>query len=729
MRAVGDHAHSSRSTVLLAVLGLIGCFTEVDHTGWGDSSAGGSAGAIGEAGGVGGAIGGAEAGLVDAPMGSGGSGGSIDGRGSGGVIGTGGGSALGMDGVIASGGTISASGGIGGLVATGGSISAKGGTDGGGISAGGAVAADAPADQKSSGNVGSACTRNNDCDLGNCANGVCCATTCGGCNACAGKMTGKKDGTCAPALAGSDPNEACADETATVPCGNDGTCDGAGNCHYPDNGSDCGTASCNSDTSMLTKSTCNGSHVCMPGTATPCPGSASCANATSCKPTTCTGDSGCAANYFCANGTCTAKYDDGHSCTAGANNQCRNGNCVGTTCCATPCGECHTCANSTGTCNLLGNGTACGTGVCKDGVCSACTAGTDCTVSGDECWLHATSCSTGSSQCVRTTKKANGTECGSGPTCSGNTSYGHWTCQGEGTCTQPAGTPCPSTGCNSGTGLCNSACTSSQTACGTTCCNNSNQYCSGSVCGGKVDNGIACPDGNDQCSSGNCSTFSATGSKICCQSGWSNCSGTCVNLNGDVNNCGSCGNACGSLQCLTSSSPAHCGCGFGAQLSCNSCAGWDFESGGMDNWRVDPGYSGSVSNVSWSGTRAMRIKLDNFGTLLSVPLCSGTYVEMVNRTINIRVALVSDSGYSIPGASGGQPLTMAFTSDAATGCIPGYESWGGAVFTEGDYTTITGTVSTSMCPNTIMSRVQLGFGIPMSTPWYGTVYFDKIWFD
>ena len=178
--------------------------------------------------------------VTDSPMGAGGSGG-LDGRpGTGGSGGAGGSydapsqpndaqldqpqnppvDAPAID-VGATGGTS----GAGGTVATGGALS-TGGISGTGGTAGAGTG----------GTTGvMPCSSGSECDNGICVDGFCCDRACGGCEACKQVVTGKPNGTCAPVASGADPHDACADETATLECGNDGTCDGKGACrkHQP----------------------------------------------------------------------------------------------------------------------------------------------------------------------------------------------------------------------------------------------------------------------------------------------------------------------------------------------------------------------------------------------------------------------------------------------------------------------------------------------------------------
>jgi hypothetical protein len=192
----------------------------------------------------------------------------------------------------------------------------------------------------------------------------------------------------------------------------------------------------------------------------------------------------------------------------------------------------------------------------------------------------------------------NGTSCGSGPTCSGTTkSYGHWTCQG-GTCVQPAATTCPSTGCDTNTGLCKDACGTADTAgpvqCGSTCCASS-QFClSNSNCAPKAGPGSACPNGNAQCTTNYC------------------VDGTC---------CGS--SSCGRGETCASGT---CACAAKAARLCNSCADWDFEWGtsaspwlldlspdatslGLTNGATSVAITSSLYNVG-TGSHALVAQLD-----------------------------------------------------------------------------------------------------------------------
>ena len=68
---------------------------------------------------------------------------------------------------------------------------------------------------------GTACTRNNECQSGNCVDGFCCDSVCDGeCEACSEALTGADDGSCSAVAADSDPDGDCGF----------GLCDAAGAC-------------------------------------------------------------------------------------------------------------------------------------------------------------------------------------------------------------------------------------------------------------------------------------------------------------------------------------------------------------------------------------------------------------------------------------------------------------------------------------------------------------------
>jgi len=230
---------------------------------------------------------------------------------------------------------------------------------------------------------------------------------------------------------------------------------------------------------------------------------------------------------------------------------------------ANPANACQLCkpAASSSTWSNVDEGSPCTGGVCSGGICQI------------ACWIGGTLVGAGitnSSNACQLCKPAtaasawssvgDGTSCGSGPTCSGTTkSYGHWTCQG-GSCVQPSPTTCPSTGCDTSTGLCKDACGTGSTAgpvqCGTTCCTTDEFCLSNTNCAPKAGPGWACPNGSAQCTTNYCVDGTCCGSSSCGR-----------------------GETCGSGTCA---------CAMNAARVCNTCADWDFEWGTTASpWLLD----------------------------------------------------------------------------------------------------------------------------------------------
>ena len=114
---------------------------------------------------------------------------------------------------------------------------------------------------------GQSCTADTDCVNANCADGVCCATTCSGaCRSCA--VAGAL-GTCTYiAAGGADPHGVCKDLTAAM-CSTDGKCDGAGACRKYAVGTVCAPETC-SGSSYTQPSTCSAAGACTSPAATSC---------------------------------------------------------------------------------------------------------------------------------------------------------------------------------------------------------------------------------------------------------------------------------------------------------------------------------------------------------------------------------------------------------------------------------------------------------------------------
>ena len=236
---------------------------------------------------------------------------------------------------------------------------------------------------------GQSCTANADCVNGNCADGVCCSTTCtGACRSCA--VAGSL-GTCTSiAAGGADPHGVCKDLTAAM-CSTDGKCDGAGACRKYPAGTICAPQSC-SGSSYTQPSTCSTAGTCVAAAATSCSpyeciGSACYA--------ACTDDSECLSPFTCGMGgvvSSCGKKPPGQPCSNAS--QCATGQCAQGVCCNSACNTaCHAC-NITGSLGVCAGITAssdpqalcaaqaqstCGTtGQCQAGVCAKWPSGTQC---------------------------------------------------------------------------------------------------------------------------------------------------------------------------------------------------------------------------------------------------------------------------------------------------------------------------------------------------------------
>jgi hypothetical protein len=140
-----------------------------------------------------------------------------------------------------------------------------------------------------------------------------------------------KVGTCALAVAGTDPDAECGDpKSACV-----GTCDGAGACAYPGGEKLCGAATCT--LGKQSADTCDGAGKCV-NLEQDC-GLFNCA-ASACL-TSCKDSTDCVAGAFCNAGACEAKKDDGKLC--GQPNECKSGVCVSGVCCNVACDSPATC--------------------------------------------------------------------------------------------------------------------------------------------------------------------------------------------------------------------------------------------------------------------------------------------------------------------------------------------------------------------------------------------------
>jgi hypothetical protein len=146
--------------------------------------------------------------------------------------------------------------------------------------------------------TGVACASADECSTGNCVDGVCCASSCGGtCQACnlAGSM-----GSCSPVPAMLDPRNNCPTELGST-CGRMGGCDGAGACRLYPQGTSCGAKTCNGATETSAGS-CNGTGMCVTSNMTRSCAPFRCA-ANMCG-TSCVNSNDCDTGYVCTGTTC-----------------------------------------------------------------------------------------------------------------------------------------------------------------------------------------------------------------------------------------------------------------------------------------------------------------------------------------------------------------------------------------------------------------------------------------
>jgi hypothetical protein len=403
--------------------------------------------------------------------------------------GTGGGSTTGgAGGTVATGGT-----GTGGVTGGAGAVATGGASTGGASGSGGIVATGGTAAGTTTGRtggsgallgLGSQCSAGTACASGFCVDGVCCNNVCSGCNACSKTFTGQANGSCAPVTVGLDPHEACADETGTNQCGNDGTCDGFGACHKVATNHQCAAASCNGG--MFTAaSNCNGTGACTTVTPQNC-GAFQCTIADGCK-TNCTSQADCGSQSYCNTGTgsCLPKVSTGGACTPSTG--CVSGYCVDGVCCESAC---------TGTCQAC-SATKTGAG---NGLCRPVKAGTDpddeCAVdTSNACGLDGTCDGVGACR-----YQVLGTSC-STSSCTGQGTFTPASqCNGSGTCVAGNPGPCP-----------NNMLCASATTCAPTCTDRSTTGCpSGYKCVG----GSSCTIDTMTCGSAACQL--GTG-QVCCE--------------------------------------------------------------------------------------------------------------------------------------------------------------------------------------------------------------------
>ncbi len=399
---------------------------------------------------------------------------------------------------------------------------------------------------------GTACAIGNECQSGNCIDGVCCNSTCSGlCQAC--NVAGSA-GACTSIPNGQDPANECAS----------GACNGAALCKL-DNGQACAAGSACLSTTCVDGVCCNA--LCS-GTCQAC----NVAGSTGTCSSIANGQdpaSECSGAVSCNGAGACGYFANGASCSLGA--ECTSGNCVDGVCCNTACsGTCQACnvAGSVGACssiasgqdpaNECANGACSGAGTCKSDNGQACAAGSAC-LSGN--CIDGVCCNT---TCSGTCQACN--VAGSVGTCS-NIPFGQDPaneCVGLVFCSMGACAPlgggsicsqnaeCASGNCVDGV-CCNTACGGTCQACNLagsngTCTNipansdpsnecNGATNCNGAGACSLLAQGSACG------AAGECSTgFCVDG--FCCNSA---CTGLCKSCSGAYNLNGD--GICGNIEC------------------------------------------------------------------------------------------------------------------------------------------------------------------------------------
>ncbi len=592
---------------------------------------------------------------------------------------------------------------------------------------------------------GLACVSNAECESALCQDEVCCDRACDGtCEACVGLYTGLPNGTCGPALAGSDPHDDC-EASAPASCGTDGSCDGAGACRLFGSNEVCAEAGCNGS-SFTPVRTCDGEGSCQAAAPVAC-GQNPCTDVGCQQP--CSADPDCPTGSYCdeEDQTCHNQQTDGQACTA--DNQCRSGFCIDKVCCENECeGACSACSKEK-------------TGQ-SSGRCVGIPAGED---PDDECAADTSNacgrdgeCTGGGACRVRSV----GTACGTA-TCSGDTLTPEGSCNGASTCSPTTATACPD----------NLTCASAS-ACRTSCSSDSHcrsgYYCAGNSCAPTKGKGAGCSSANE-CTSGFCKD------QVCCDAACSlSCQGctaaltglsngtcgqkasdvtmacpvnaptSCAAVSTDLNNCGTCGTVCPTVANQTPSCEGGT-CKYACSkteytASCSpssnqtTCTNWGFEvSGSTDGWFLVPGSNGSNGALSSSnrfastGSRSLAIPYTNAGSNpdngdrryvdVAVKVCAnGGKINLSNKFVrwNFRMdpPAPSQGGYNYfswwseasPTSSGGG--TFDFNPVTTAGW------WSSSEYYTNPLGSSTGTAAT------------IGFHFEVDGAWTGTIFLDDV---
>ena len=359
--------------------------------------------------------------------------------------------------------------------------------------------------------IGAECSTGNECQLGYCAQGVCCNSGCTG--ACLACNLSASLGLCtAVADNAPDPQGLCT-VTAAATCGTTGQCK-SGKCSYVAEGYNCKGTSCASSSSQTPASTCDGQGTCVTPPDHSC-GTFICSSA-ACE-SVCKTDSDCAAPNTCANNSCGLK-PSGSACTAGP--ECSSGFCTEKVCCNTACSDATTgglCVSfkvpgKVGTCSPVPAGGADPKKLCTASNALAGDCSNDGTCNGaNACrpWSTATGCRLAS--------------------CTGSTLTPSANCDGSGHCPAATTQGCSPYQCAATSPSCLTTCTlDSNCTGGLTCIKQNNQ------CGTKLAPGQNCKADSDCDTTQGNYVCSAEG--VCCTSACSGACQSCV-LSGKLGTC------------------------------------------------------------------------------------------------------------------------------------------------------------------------------------------------
>lgn len=178
---------------------------------------------------------------------------------------------------------------------------------------------------------GQACTTDDECDLGHCADHVCCNAACSGkCEACTTSLKGYGlDGDCEAVTDGTDPDGDCNADPANS-CGETGVCL-AGQCEITKVDTPCGVPACINQ-GKAASSRCNGDGTCLPIIGgEPCEGFICDPEAGQCL-TSCAASDDCAAGNYCDAPFCVTGKGPGEPCAL--DEQCLSGACIDERCLA-----------------------------------------------------------------------------------------------------------------------------------------------------------------------------------------------------------------------------------------------------------------------------------------------------------------------------------------------------------------------------------------------------------